>query len=80
MGKGIELKYLFGILYICLVMSVLAGLLVQFFTPFHADFMWQEIPGFSAIYGFSGCVIIIVASKTLGHYWLQKEEDYYEKY
>jgi hypothetical protein len=78
MGRKIELKYLFGILYACLVMSLVAGVLVQSFTPFHADFVWQEIPVFSAIYGFLGCIIIIVVSKALGQHWLQKEEDYYD--
>jgi hypothetical protein len=78
MGRKIELKYLFGILYACIAMSLIAGVLVQFFTPFHADFVWQEIPGFSAIYGFFGCIAIIVVSKALGQHWLQKEEGYYD--
>lgn len=75
---GIEKKYLFRMLYVCLVASVLAGVLVHLFMPSHAAFVWQEIPGFSAIYGFVGCILIIVVSKALGHYWLQKEEDYYD--
>jgi len=74
----IEKKYLFRMLYVCLVASVLAGVLVHLFMPSHAAFVWQEIPGFSAIYGFVGCILIIVVSKALGHYWLQKEEDYYD--
>jgi len=78
MERKIELKYLFGILYACIAMSRIAGVHVQFFTHFHADFVWQEIPGFSAIYGFFGCVAIIIISKALGHHWLQKEEDYYD--
>ena len=71
-------KYLFSILYVCLAMSILAGVLVHLFIPSHAAFRWQEIPGFSAIYGFIGCILIIVVSKALGHHWLQKEEDYYD--
>ncbi|MCW3141091.1 MAG: hypothetical protein N2V72_02760 [Methanophagales archaeon] len=80
MGIKMEQKHLFGILYVCLVMSILAGVLVHLFIPSHAAFLWQEIPGFSAIYGFIGCILIIIVSKALGHYWLQKEEDYYEKH
>ncbi len=74
----IEKKYLFRMLYVCLAASVLAGVLVHVFMPSHAAFLWQAIPGFSAIYGFVGCILIIVVSKTLGHHWLQREEDYYD--
>jgi len=64
-------KHLFGILYVCLTVSVLAEVV-------HGHDLWQTIPGFSALYGFIGCIFIIAASKALGHYWLQKEEDYYD--
>ncbi|HDN68462.1 MAG: hypothetical protein ACXQT6_05345 [Candidatus Methanospirareceae archaeon] len=77
-------KQLFGILYACLAASVVAELLVPLLSPplsheqAHAAFVWQEIPGFSAIYGFVGCILIIVVSKALGHRWLQKEVNYYD--
>jgi uncharacterized membrane protein YbhN (UPF0104 family) len=80
MGRRIKQKYLFSILYACIALSLIAGVHIQFFTPFHANFLWQEIPGFTAIYGFFGCITIIIVSKALGHHWLQKEEDYYEKH
>jgi len=88
MGMGIKLeqKHLFGILYVCLAASILADVLVKFHgqaeaeAQAHTAFLWQTIPGFSAIYGFVGCVLIIVVSKSLGHLWLQREEDYYEKH
>ena len=75
-----EQKYLFGILYVCLAMSILAGVLVYSDDQAHNAFVWQGFPVFSAIYGFIGCILIIVVSKALGHYWLQKDEDYYEKH
>ncbi len=78
MEVKIEQKHLFGILYVCLVVSILAGLLVHSHEPTHAAFVWQAV--FSAIYGFIGCVLIIVVSKEIGHHWLQKEEDYYERH
>jgi len=40
-------------------------------------FFWDDIPGFSAVYGFVSCVLIVVISKALGHYWLERSEDYY---
>jgi hypothetical protein len=62
-------------LYGALVLSLIAGLLVH---P-KVHFFWEALPFFSALYGFVGCIVIILGSKALGHYWLQKKEDYYEK-
>lgn len=39
----------------------------------------RDLPGFDAVYGFAGCVAIIVVSKWLGKRWLQRTEDYYEE-
>jgi len=80
MKIAITMRHLFLMLYVSLFIGVLAGILVQLFLHPHVHFWWEEIPVFSAVYGFVGCVIIIVASKALGHHWLQKEEDYYEKH
>jgi len=41
-------------------------------------FAWSRIPGFFALFGLIGCVAIVLISKWLGHYWLQKKEDYYD--
>jgi len=83
MGIKLEQRHLFGILCVCLAASILVDVLVKFHgqaeAQAHTAFLWQTIPGFSAIYGFVGCVLIIVVSKSLGHLWLQREEDYYEK-
>jgi hypothetical protein len=37
-----------------------------------------EPPGFTPVFAFAGCVLIIVASKWLGRYLLQRGEEYYE--
>ena len=75
----ITMRHLFLMLYASLAVSILAGVLAYHFHLFHPYFWWENSPVFFAIYGFVGCIIIIIASKALGHYWLQKEEDYYEK-
>lgn len=52
---------------------------IDFFIPRdHPHFFWDNIPGFSAVYGFVSCVLIIVVSKALGKLWLAKPEDYYD--
>jgi hypothetical protein len=65
------LKYIF---LICAGLSILLGL---FFRPEHPHFWWEKIPAFDAIFGFLGCILIVVGSKALGHHWLQKDENYY---
>ncbi|MEK6725629.1 MAG: hypothetical protein AABY54_03645 [Deltaproteobacteria bacterium] len=44
----------------------------------HATFIWDNIPGFGAVYGFVSCIVIIRVSKALGHAVLMKKEDYYD--
>ncbi len=41
-------------------------------------FWWHYIPVFDAGFGLIGCILIIFVSKALGHYWVQKKEDYYD--
>lgn len=60
--------------------AVLALIVViDFFLPrHHSEFFWDEIPGFSALYGLLSFILIVVVSKTLGHYLLGRPEDYYD--
>lgn len=52
---------------------------LDFFIPRdYVHFFWDEIPGFSAVYGFIACILIIIVSKALGRYWLSRPEDYYD--
>ena len=45
----------------------------------HARFWWHEVPAFDLVYGFAGCLAIIVLSKALGKLWLQRPEGYYDE-
>ncbi|MDP2968477.1 MAG: hypothetical protein Q8P64_04640 [Deltaproteobacteria bacterium] len=74
-----RMKSLFRVLYGCLFLSLVAGIWVHFYLHPEVHFFWEAFPAFSALYGFIGCVVIIMGSKAIGHYWLQKREDYYEK-
>jgi uncharacterized membrane protein len=66
------LRYLF--LIACGV-AVLLGFLIHIQHPL---FRWETIPAFDAVFGFLGCILIVLISKMLGKYWLQKDEDYYD--
>lgn len=62
----------------CLLLGVvvLADLVVN---REHAAFAWDHWPGWSALYGFISCVILIFASKWLGRWArLVRREDYYD--
>ncbi len=45
----------------------------------HKIFLWSHFAGFFALLGFVGCLAIIAVAKLLGHYWLQRREDYYDR-
>lgn len=67
------------ILLIALIVLVLTVLVELPFYDGHGDFAWSKILGFFALFGLIGCVAIILISKWLGHYWLQRKEDYYDR-
>jgi hypothetical protein len=59
--------------------TLLLSLIAGFLAHTKVRFFWEALPFFSALYGFVACIAIILGSKALGHRWLQKKEDYYEK-
>ena len=69
--KSKRMKILYGILGLFMVLD--------WFAPrHHAYFFWDAIPGFSAVFGFVACVILIFFSKGIGHALLMKREDFYD--
>lgn len=62
---------------IILIFSILVELLLNRGQA-HGEFPWS-IPGVFILLGFIACVAIIIISKLLGHYWLQRKEDYYNR-
>jgi hypothetical protein len=69
---GRKLKYLF---FISCGVSMLIGL---FIPHEYVHFWWEKIPVFDALFGFFGCIVIVLGSKALGHHGIQKDEDYYD--
>ena len=65
-------KLAYGILVLLIV--------TDFIIPRHEiHFFGDRIPGFWSLFGFISCALIIVVSKWLGHHWLVRDEDYYDK-
>ncbi len=62
--------------YLVLVLIVVADFLV---THEHARYFWENLSGWSALYGFGSCVALIIVSKFLGHQGgLMRRDDYYD--
>lgn len=45
----------------------------------HGGGPWHHIPLFDFGFGFLSCWVIVVASKAIGHSWLQRPEAYYSQ-
>ena len=45
----------------------------------HGIFSWSHFAGSFALLGLLGCLGLIAFAKLLGHYWLKREEDYYNR-
>jgi hypothetical protein len=73
------IKHLFGMLYVCLLLSIVADFVVHLYLHPEGHFSWGRLPVYSAVYGFIGCIVIILVSRAIGHLWLLRDEDYYEK-
>lgn len=65
-------RILFGVLALLVVLDV-------FIHRHHVYFVWDEIPGFSAALGFVACLILLRGAMALGHGWLTKPADYYDR-
>ncbi len=59
---------------------LLGSLIAEVFYshPEHAEYWWQTMPGFFAVFGFIGCLVLILGAKILGSRWLQRHDRYYE--
>jgi hypothetical protein len=60
--------------------GLLLSLAAEFVLPIAhegEDHWWYHVPFFWAIFGFAGCVILVVGAKWLGRKLLDRPEDYY---
>ncbi|MCK9363864.1 MAG: hypothetical protein M0P74_09755 [Syntrophales bacterium] len=68
-------KLRWTLLVICGALSIAGGFIA---TGEEAHGWWSAIPGFFALFGFLGCLLLIVFSKFIGRLFLYKREDYYD--
>ena len=60
------------------VLVLLAAADIFFVSNDEAHTRAEHFPAFWSIFGFVGCVLIIVLSKWFGHLGIMTREDYYE--
>jgi hypothetical protein len=63
----------FGVLAILIIVDGL------FVSKEHAHTAAEHLPGFWSVFGFIGCVLIIILSKWFGHAGIMTREDYYDE-
>lgn len=67
------------IFYIGIVLIALFEIAtIYIFHLGHGHFWFENLPAYGSIFGLISCLLIIAAAKFLGHYLLQKKEDYYD--
>jgi hypothetical protein len=64
----------FGILALLIVIDAIPALV----NKEHAHTAMEHLPGFWSVFGFVGCVVIIILSKWFGHAGIMTREDYYD--
>jgi len=65
---------------VCIAVLVLLALTdIIFVGNDEAHTPVEHIPAFWSLFGFFGCVVIIIASKWFGHAGIMVREDYYEE-
>lgn len=69
-AKQKKMKVLYGVVGLLVVLDIFA-------PRHHPHFFWDYIPGFSSVFGFISCLILIFFSKGIGHAFLMKRKDYY---
>ena len=53
-------------------------LVIDFLYHRHSQHPWESWRGFYAVYGFVGCVLLVLIAKRLRK-WVKRPEDYYDK-
>lgn len=52
-------------------------LLADFVVHRHTEHPLEVLPGFYPVYGFVGCVLLVIVAKEMRK-WLMRSEDYYD--
>lgn len=70
--KNVE-RLLKGFYAICILLVI-----ADFIIHRHTTMLWEKIPAFYALYGFTACVILVVVAKLMRKVVMRKE-NYYDE-
>jgi hypothetical protein len=71
-------RWFFIALVGALAVSFVADLLLRG-AHGHGKFWWHQIYGFDLLFGFLGCLALVLVSRVLGKRLVQRGEDYYDR-
>jgi vancomycin permeability regulator SanA len=74
-----HLKTVVRILFVLLALLILVDAIPGIVDKEHAHTKIEHLPAFWSIFGFIGCVLIILLSKWYGHAGIMTREDYYDE-
>ena len=70
--KPENIQKMLRVFYVCCGLLVIADLIVHR----HIYHDWENLPAFYAIYGFIGCVVLVLIAKEMRKVLMRKEEYY----
>ena len=74
-----NLKTVVRVCGVVLALLVVADAIPAIVDKEHAHTKPEHLPGFWSVFGFIGCVFLILASKAFGHAGIMTREDYYDE-
>jgi hypothetical protein len=74
-----HLKMVVNTCIAALVLLVLLDAVPAVVDKEHAHTAAEHVPAFWALFGFAGCVLLVVVSKLYGHFAVSTREDYYDE-
>ena len=74
-----HLKTFVNICIVALALLVLLDAVPAIVDKEHAHTAAEHWPAFWAVFGFVGCVLLVVVSKLYGHFAVSTREDYYDE-
>jgi hypothetical protein len=74
-----RLKTVVRVCCVLLAALILADAIPALVDKEQAHTQAEHIPAFWAVFGFVGCVVLIVVSKWFGHAGIMQREDYYDE-
>lgn len=72
--KPNNIKKILRVFYAICILLVVADFIVHR----HIYHDWENIPAFYAVYGFVGCVLLVLIAKEMRKF-LMRKEDYYDE-